>query len=61
MKFLLDTNICTEYFRRPSGLAHRFTQYGGRLCVATVFLASSMLEHITSVILAHYSRRSPTY
>jgi tRNA(fMet)-specific endonuclease VapC len=39
MTFLLDTNICSAHLRRPSGLAHRFIQYSGRLCVPTVVLA----------------------
>jgi len=38
MTFLLDTNICSAHFRRPSGLAHRFTQYSGRLAVSTIAL-----------------------
>jgi tRNA(fMet)-specific endonuclease VapC len=39
MSHLLDTNICSAHFRRPAGLAHRFFQYGGGLCVPTVALA----------------------
>lgn len=39
MTHLLDTNICAAHFRRPSGLAHRFVQYGGGLVVPTVVLA----------------------
>jgi tRNA(fMet)-specific endonuclease VapC len=38
MTHLLDTNICTAHFRRPAGLAHRFIQFGGGLCVPTVVL-----------------------
>ena len=38
MSHLLDTNICSAHFRRPSGLAHRFIQYGGGLFVPTVVL-----------------------
>ena len=39
MTFLLDTNICSAHFRRPSGLAHRFIQHSGRLSIPTVVLA----------------------
>ena len=39
MSFLLDTNICSAHLRRPAGLAHRFTQYAGRLSMPTVVLA----------------------
>jgi tRNA(fMet)-specific endonuclease VapC len=39
MSFLLDTNIISNHFRRPSGLAHRFFQYSGRLYTASVALA----------------------
>jgi tRNA(fMet)-specific endonuclease VapC len=39
MTFLLDTNICSAHFRRPSGLAHRFIQHSGRLSISTVVLA----------------------
>ncbi|HJT76913.1 MAG TPA: type II toxin-antitoxin system VapC family toxin [Gemmataceae bacterium] len=39
MSFLLDTNILSAHFRRPSGLAHRFFQYSGRLYTASVALA----------------------
>lgn len=28
MRFLLDTNICSAYSRRPALLSHRFIQYG---------------------------------
>jgi predicted nucleic acid-binding protein len=38
MSHLLDTDICSAHFRRPSGLAHRFFQYGGGLYVSTVVL-----------------------
>jgi tRNA(fMet)-specific endonuclease VapC len=39
MTFLLDTNICSAHFRRPSGLASRFIQYSGRLSISTIVLA----------------------
>ncbi len=39
MSFLLDTNILSAHLRRPSGLAHRFFQYSGRLYTASVALA----------------------
>jgi tRNA(fMet)-specific endonuclease VapC len=39
MSFLLDTNILSAHLRRPSGLAHRFVQYSGRLYTSTVVLA----------------------
>lgn len=38
MSFLLDTNICSAHFRRPSGLSHRFGQHSGRLHVPTIVL-----------------------
>jgi tRNA(fMet)-specific endonuclease VapC len=39
MSFLLDTNIVSEYLRRPSALLHRFIQYSGRLYLPTLSLA----------------------
>jgi|SRR5438094_10578099 len=39
MSFLLDTNILSAHLRRPSGLAHRFFQYSGRLYTPTIALA----------------------
>ena len=39
MSFLLDTNIVSAYLKRPGGLAHRFTQYSGRLYVSSIALA----------------------
>jgi len=39
MSCLLDTNIVSAHLRRPRGLAHRFTQYSGRLYVSSVALA----------------------
>ena len=39
MSFLLDTNILSAHFRRPSTLAHRFIQYSGRLYTSSIALA----------------------
>lgn len=39
MSYLLDTNICSAHIRRPAGLAHRFSQYSGRLAIPTIVLA----------------------
>jgi tRNA(fMet)-specific endonuclease VapC len=36
VSFLLDTNICSEHLKRPTGLMHRFVQYSGRLFVPTI-------------------------
>ena len=38
MIFLLDTNICSTYLKRPSGLTHRFNQHMGRLAIPTIVL-----------------------
>jgi tRNA(fMet)-specific endonuclease VapC len=38
VSFLLDTNICSEHVRRPSGLSHRFIQHSGRLYIPTIVL-----------------------
>lgn len=38
MSYLLDTNICSAHMRRPAGLAHRFIQYSGRLCIPSIVL-----------------------
>ena len=38
MSYLLDTNICSAHLKRPSGLSHRFIQYGGRLHIPTIVL-----------------------
>ena|SRR5271157_2491613 len=38
MSFLLDTNVCSEHLRRPSGLSHRFIQHAGRLYLPTIVL-----------------------
>ena len=39
MSFLLDTNVLSAHLRRPSGLAHRFFQYSGRLYTTSIALA----------------------
>lgn len=39
MSFLLDTDHLSAHFRRPSGLAHRFVQYSGRLYAPSIALA----------------------
>lgn len=39
MSFLLDTNVLSAHFRRPSQLAARFFQHSGRLYTSTVVLA----------------------
>jgi tRNA(fMet)-specific endonuclease VapC len=39
MTHLLDTDICSAHMKRPAGLTHRFTQYGGGLAISTVTLA----------------------
>ena len=38
MSFLLDTNICSTYLKKPRRLTHRFIQHSGRLNVATIIL-----------------------
>ncbi|HEX7379796.1 MAG TPA: hypothetical protein VF278_21910 [Pirellulales bacterium] len=38
MSFLLDTNVLSAHFRRPSQLAARFFQHSGRLYTSTVVL-----------------------
>jgi tRNA(fMet)-specific endonuclease VapC len=52
MSFLLDTNILSVHLRRPSGLAHRFFQYSGRLYTSTVALAE--------LFVWAYNRPDPT-
>jgi tRNA(fMet)-specific endonuclease VapC len=52
MSFLLDTNILSAHLRRPSGLAHRFFQYSGRLYTSTVALAE--------LFVWAYNRPDPT-
>jgi tRNA(fMet)-specific endonuclease VapC len=39
MSFLLDTDHLSAHLRRPSGLAHRFFQYSGRLYTPSIALA----------------------
>ena len=39
MSFLLDTDHLSAHLKRPSGLAHRFIQYSGRLYTSTIVLA----------------------
>ncbi len=39
MSFLLDTDTCSEYLRRPTGLFHRFVQHSGRLHLSAVGLS----------------------
>jgi len=43
MSFLLDTNILSAHLRRPSGLAHRFIQYSGRLYTSSIVLAELLV------------------
>jgi tRNA(fMet)-specific endonuclease VapC len=38
VSFLLDTNICSAHFKRPSGLFHRFVRHAGGLYVPAVVL-----------------------
>jgi tRNA(fMet)-specific endonuclease VapC len=52
MSFLLDTNILSVHLRRPSGLAHRFVQYSGRLYTSSVALAE--------LFVWAYNRPDPT-
>ena len=39
MSFLLDTDTCSTYLKRPRGMTHRFIQHSGRLFVPTIVLA----------------------
>jgi tRNA(fMet)-specific endonuclease VapC len=39
VSYLLDTDICSTFLRRPRGLFHRFMQHAGRLHVSTVGLS----------------------
>src|SRR6266404_3038822 len=39
MSFLLDTDHLSAHLRRPSGLAHRFFQYSGRVYTPSIALA----------------------
>ena len=38
VKFLLDTNICSAYMRRPGKLAHWFLQFGDQIAIPTIVL-----------------------
>ena len=38
MSFLLDTNICSAYLRKPVNLTHKVTQYSGRLYLPCIVL-----------------------
>lgn len=39
MSFLMDTDICSAFLRRPGSLFARFMQYGGRLSISTITLS----------------------
>lgn len=39
MSFLLDSDICSVYLRRPGPLFHRFMQHAGRLSISTITLS----------------------
>jgi tRNA(fMet)-specific endonuclease VapC len=52
MSFLLDTNILSAHLRRPSGFAHRFFQYSGRLSTTSVVLGE--------LFVWAYNRPDPT-
>ena len=39
MSFLLDSDICSAYLRRPGSLFARFIQYSGRLWISTITLS----------------------
>ena len=36
MSYLLDSDICSAYMRRPGPLFHRFMQHTGRLWISTI-------------------------
>ena len=36
MSYLLDSDICSAYLRRPGPLFHRFMQHAGRLWISTI-------------------------
>jgi tRNA(fMet)-specific endonuclease VapC len=38
VSFLLDTNICSAYLKRRTGLTHRFVQHSGHLYLPTIVL-----------------------
>jgi tRNA(fMet)-specific endonuclease VapC len=52
MSFLLDTDHLSAHLRRPSGLAHRFFQYSGRLYTLSIALAE--------LYVWAYQRNEPT-
>jgi tRNA(fMet)-specific endonuclease VapC len=52
MSFLLDTDHLSAHVRRPSGLAHRFMQYSGRLYASSVAMAE--------LLVWAYNRPDPT-
>lgn len=39
MNYLLDTNVCSAFVKRPSSLFHKFVQHSGRLATTTIVLA----------------------
>jgi len=39
VSFLLDSDICSAYLRRPGSLFARFIQYSGRLWISTITLS----------------------
>ena len=39
MSYLLDSDICSAYLRRPGPLFHRFMQHAGRLWISTITLS----------------------
>ena len=39
MSFLLDSDICSTYLRRPGSLFNRFMQHTGRLWISTFTLS----------------------
>ena len=39
MSFLLDSDICSAYLRRPGSLFTRFIQHAGRLWISTITLS----------------------
>jgi hypothetical protein len=55
MSFLLNTDHLSAHLWRPSGLAHRFFQYSGRLYTSSVALAELLnrLKGKKLIILAH--------
>ena len=39
MSYLLDSDICSAYMRRPGPLFHRFMQHSGRLWISTITMS----------------------